>query len=196
MAKKIITESVDTEFNAKTGKYEVNRKRQVAVLKTEDKYYKFYHRGLIYISDMPHAYLRVFYALLENMSYVDDKVEGLDDFGMQIFVNVEIKRAIAQKLGFENYRSVDNIIQNLVKGDVLIRIAKGIYRPNPYIVARGAWAEIIHLRNKCAYPFADGDTFKTVCARKDAAKKQIKEATDEQKKHKSEQDSLPKEAAS
>lgn len=173
MSKKIITETSDMEFNEQTGRYEVKRTRQVAVLPTEDKYYKFYSAGLRYISDMPPECNKVFYALLDIMTYVDQKVEGLGEYGMHIFLNADIKKGIAQSLGFENVRSLDNTIQKLLKGDVLIRKGKGIYRPNPYIVARGAWKEIAHLRAECNYPIADGDTFKTVCARKDAVKKQL-----------------------
>lgn len=187
MSKKIITEVSDTEFNPETGKYEVRRTQQVAVLHTEDKYFKFYYDGLMYISDMPAECHRVLYALLDNMTYVDQKIEGLGDYGMHIFVNAEIKRGIAKTLGFDSPRSIDNVIQKLVKGEVLLRIAKGIYRPNPYIVARGAWKEIAHLRAECAYPLAKGDTFKKVCERKDTAKKQIKAAAEEQKKHTPEQ---------
>lgn len=176
MSKKIITETSDLEFNEVTGRYEVKRTQQVAVLPTEDKYYKFYSEGLRYISDMPPECNKVFYALLDNMTYVDRKVEGLDDYGMHIFLNADIKRGIAKSIGFQNVRSLDNAIQKLLKGDVLFRIGTGIYRPNPYIVARGAWKEIAHLRAECGYPIADGDTFKTVCARKDAVKKQLAEA--------------------
>lgn len=186
-SKKVITEISDIEFNAETGRYEVNRTQQVAVLTTEDKYYKFYHEGLMYISDMPPELHRVFYALLDNMTYVDQTVEGLGDYGMHIFLNADIKRGIAKTLGLKNYRSIDNAITKLVKGDVLIQVGRGIYRPNPYIVARGAWKEIAHLRAECSHPFVKGDTFKTACARKDMARQRIAEALAEQAKHQSEQ---------
>lgn len=187
MSKKVITEISNIEFNAETGKYEVNRTQQVAVLTTEDKYYKFYHEGLMYISDMPPELHKVFYALLDNMTYVDQTVEGLGDYGMHIFLNADIKRGIAKSLGLKNYRSIDNAITKLVKGDVLIQVGRGIYRPNPYIVARGAWKEIAHLRAECGHPFVKGDTFKTACARKDMARQRIAEALAEQAKHQSEQ---------
>ena len=183
MSKKIITETADMEYNVETGKYEVKRTQQVAVLSTEDKYYKFYHQGLIYISDMPPECHRVFYALLDNMTYVDQKVEGLGDFGMHIFLNKPIKEGIAESLGMRNSRSIDNVITKLVKGEVLFQVGRGIYRPNPYLVGRGAWKEIAHLRAECGHPFAAGDTFKSVCARKDMAKQRIAEAMAEQAKH-------------
>jgi hypothetical protein len=183
MSKKIITETSDMEYNAETGKYEVQRTQQVAILSTEDKYYKFYHQGLIYISDMPPEYHRVFYALLDNMTYVDQKVEGLGDFGMHIFLNKPIKEGIAESLGMGNSRSIDNVITKLVKGEVLFQVGRGIYRPNPYIVARGAWKEIAHLRAECGHPFAAGDTFKAVCARKDMVKQRIAEVMADQAKH-------------
>lgn len=194
MSKKVITEISDVEYNDATGKYEVKRTQQVAVLATEDKYYKFYHEGLMYIADMPPELHRVFYALLDNMSYVDQTVEGLGDYGMHIFLNADIKRGIAKALGLKNYRSIDNAITKLVKGDVLIQVGRGIYRPNPHIVARGAWKEIAHLRAECGHPFVKGDTFKSACARKDMAKKRIKEALKEQAKHQTEQPMTEEEA--
>ncbi len=121
------------------------------------------------------------------MTYVDQTVEGLGDYGMHIFLNADIKRGIAKTLGLKNYRSIDNAITKLVKGDVLIQVGRGIYRPNPYIVARGAWKEIAHLRAECGHPFVKGDTFKTACARKDMARQRIAEALAEQAKHQSEQ---------
>ena len=154
MSKKVITEISDVEYNDATGKYEVKRTQQVAVLATEDKYYKFYHEGLMYIADMQPELHRVFYALLDNMTYVDQTVEGLGDYGMHIFLNADIKRGIAKSLGLKNSRSIDNAITKLVKGEVLIPVGRGIYRPNPYIVARGAWKEIAHLRAECYYPLA------------------------------------------
>ena len=187
MSKKVITETSDMEFNAETGKYEVNRTQQVAVLATEDKYYKFYHEGLMYISDMPPELHRVFYSLLDNMTYVDQTVEGLGDYGMHIFLNADIKRGIAKSLGLKNYRSIDNAIAKLVRGDVLIQVGRGIYRPNPFIVARGAWKEIAHLRAECCHPFVKGETFKSVCERKTMSSKRIKEALAEQAKHQSKQ---------
>ena len=139
MSKKMINETTDVVFNPETGKYEVERTHQFATLSTEDKFFKFYYEGLVYMSDMPLEYHRVLYALLDNMSYVDQKVEGLGDYGMHIFLNADIKRAIAKSLGLKNYRCIDNAIQMLLKGEVLIRVGKGIFRPNPNIIARGAW---------------------------------------------------------
>ena len=117
------------------------------------------------------------------MTYVDNKVEGLGDYGMHIFLNKDIKEGIATSLGMDSARSVGNAVTKLVKGEVLIHICKGIYRPNPYIVGRGAWKEICHLREECGYPLPKGETFKSVCKRKDIAKQRITEAMAEQAKH-------------
>lgn len=171
MSKKIITETSTEVVNPETGELVPKKKYQVAVLSTEDKYYKFYREGLRYISDMPLECHRVLYALLDNMSYVDQKVEGLGEYGMHIFLNADIKRAIAKPLGIKNYRSIDNTIQMLLKGKVLIRVGKGIFRPNPYIVARGAWKEVLNLRMECGAPFAADNTFKSVYERNQNAKK-------------------------
>ena len=180
MSKKIINEIVDSQFNEETGMYEVVRKQEIFSIPTEDKYYKFYHEGLMYISDMPAELHKVFYALLDNMTYVNQKVEGLGEYGMHIFLNAAVKRAIAKSLGYSNSRSVDNAVQKLVKGNVLLHIATGIYRPNPYIVAKGAWKEVALLRSECSYPIVKGDTFKQACARKDAVRKsQTEQSTNE-----------------
>lgn len=186
MSKKIITEHTTNDVNPETGELIPRKDYQVAILSTEDKYYKFYREGLRYISDMPLECHRVLYALLDNMSYVDQKVEGLGDYGMHIFLNVDIKRAIAKSLGMGNYRSIDNTIQMLLKGDVITRIGKGIFRPNPYIVGRGAWRDILNLRIEFGAPFSEFDTFKSVCERKDNAKKQQREMAAIQAAHQAE----------
>ena len=183
MSKRMINEIIDTSFNPETKKYEVESSHQVATLSTEEKYYKFYHEGLMYISDMPPELHRVLCALLDNMSYVDQKVEGLGDYGMHIFLNKTIKEGIAESLGMDNSRSIDNAITKLVKGEVLIKVAKGIYRPNPWIVARGAWKQITHLREECGHSLAKGETFKSVYNRNKVASQRIAEAKAEQAKH-------------
>ena len=174
MAKKIISETSEHIIDETTGECKLKRSYQMALLETEDNYTKFYDAGLRYIADMPASCTAVFYALLNNLSYVDRKIEGVDDFGMLIYLNPDIKKGMARKLGFQNVRSLDNVIQQLIKGNVLKRVAQGIYRPNPYIVSRGAWKEVAVLREEF-FPLADGDTFKTVCAKKDAVKAQAKE---------------------
>ena len=183
MAKKVLTESMWTEYDAETGEVKSQSSHKVAVLPTEEKYFKFYYEGLMYISDMPTKCHKVLYAILENLSYVDHKVEGLDEYGMYIFLPVDVKKGIAASLGFSNYREIDNEIAKLVKGDVIKKIGNGIYRPNPYILARGAWKEICHLRGMGFYRPQKGDTFKTVCKRKDTAKKERAEHLAEQAKH-------------
>lgn len=190
MSKKIVTEFTNSEVNPETGELVPKKKYQVAVLNTEDKYYKFYHEGLRYISDMPLECHRVLYALLDNMTYVDQKVEGLGEYGMHIFLNADIKRAIADTLKIKNYRCIDNTIQMLLKGNVLARVGKGIYRPNPYIVSRGAWKDVLNLRIEYGAPLAKDDTFKTVYERKEKANKQRKEMAAVQAEHQAEQPSI------
>lgn len=187
MSKKIITETSTTEYNAETGEVKQQTKTQVAVLGTEDKYYKFYKEGLDYIIDMPVKCTKVFYALLDIMTYVDQPVIGLGEHGMHIFLNADIKRGIAKDLGYKGYRQIDNILQTLLKGEVLVREGTGIFRPNPNIVARGAWKEICHLREECKCPLPKGETFKSVCDRKDAARIQMKENAAVQAEHQAEQ---------
>ena len=187
MSKKVITETSTVEYNAETGELKQQTKTQVAVLGSEDKYYKFYKEGLDYIIDMPVKCTKVFYALLDIMTYVDQPVIGLGEHGMHIFLNADIKRGIAKDLGYANYRQIDNVIQQLLKGDVLIREGTGIFRPNPSIVARGAWKEICHLREEVNCPLPKGETFKSVCEKKDAVKKQLAEQAAVQAEHQTEQ---------
>ena len=80
MSKKVITETSDMEFNIETGKYEVKRTQQVAVLATEDKYYKFYYEGLSLYSIRCHfkyskkfSYFGILYFSCSIMQYSDTK---------------------------------------------------------------------------------------------------------------------------
>lgn len=174
MAKKIISETSEYIIDETTGECKLKRSCQTALLGTEEHFVKFYKAGLEYLVDMPASCMKVFFLLVCNLSYVDHKIDGIDEYGMLIYLNPEIKKGMAQRLGFQNVRSLDNVIQELIKANVLERVAQGIYRPNPYIVSRGAWKEVAVLREGF-FPLADGDTFKTVCAKKDAVKAQAKE---------------------
>ncbi len=187
MSKKIIMETSNVEIDAKTGEVKSQRSCQVAKLSAEDKYFKFYFEGLIYISDMPKECSKLLYYLLDNMTYVDQKTEGLGEYGMHIFLNADIKRGIAKKLGIKNYRCIDNTLQMLIKGEVLCRVSKGVYRPNPYIIARGGWQEICHLREEWGCPLPAGETFQAVYERKENARKQMKEMAAVQAEHQAEQ---------
>ena len=51
---------------------------------------------------------------------------------------------------------------DLVKGKVLFRVDKGVYRFNPYLFGKGDWQDIAKLRLEVNYDLK-GKSFRTIC---------------------------------
>lgn len=105
---------------------------------SEDSYVKFYFEGLDYIRDMPR-----------------------DCF--VIHLTSARKKKIAQEMGYSSVKPVSNLLTELCYGEALVRMETACYRLNPYICGRGAWADIISVREQGEFnPIVPGSTFMSV----------------------------------
>lgn len=130
---------------------------------TEDSYVKFYYEGLDYIRDMPRDCFTLFCKLMQYCTYAaPDDVHGQND-SMVIHLTTARKKKIAQEMGYTKVSSVSNLLTELCYGEVLVRMETACYRPNPYICGRGAWADIISVREQGEFnPIVPGSTFMSV----------------------------------
>jgi len=122
----------------------------------EPDYVKLYLQDILYLFDMPAQYLTTLMALLKRMNYAGEH------FGMCVMLLPAIKREICEELEFQKRQSLDNALQKLLKGKILYRVDKGIYRLNPHLFGRGDWKDIARLRLKTNHDVIDGRTFRTV----------------------------------
>lgn len=124
-------------------------------IEDEPPYVKLYIADVLYMSDMPRRYEALTLALLKRVSYAGD------DNGLCVTVNRFTKESICKEIGWKNVVSIDNAIQVLMKGEIIKRIARGVYRFNPYLFGRGNWADVKRLRMEVNYDAIKGRTFQT-----------------------------------
>lgn len=108
------------------------------------------------MSDMPKHYTNLVYALLKRVSYAGD------DDGMCVTLVPRTKKAICKELGWEKTSSLDNALQRLLKGKIIYRVDRGVFRMNPYLFGKGEWQDISRIRMEITYD-SDGKTFMSVC---------------------------------
>ena len=130
---------------------------------SEDSYVKFYFEGLDYIRDMPRDCFMLFCKLMEHCTYAGpDDVHGLND-SFVIHLTSARKKKIAQEMGYSSVKPISNLLTELCYGEALVRMETACYRLNPYICGRGAWADIISVREQGEFnPIVPGSTFMSV----------------------------------
>lgn len=130
-------------------------------IEDEPPYVKLYIADILYMSDMPRRYEALTLALLKRVSYAGGEQ------GLCVNVNKFFKEQICREIGWKNTVSIDNAMQVLLKGEILHRVARGVYQFNPYLFGRGNWADVKKLRMEVNYDSIKGRTFATNVGYKD-----------------------------
>jgi hypothetical protein len=115
-------------------------------------------QDVLFLSDLPRGHENILYALLRHTCYATETK------GMQLSISFGVKKIIAKELNLKNIRSINNVLTDLVKGKILIRMEKGLYELNPYFFAKGDWQNISRLRLQIDYNQIKGRTFRTLAA--------------------------------
>lgn len=130
---------------------------------TEDSYAKFYFEGLDYIQDMPRDCFKLFCKLMEYCTYAAPNASDGTNDSFVINLTTARKKKIAQEMGYSCVKSVSNLLTELCYGEALCRMENSCYRPNPYICGRGAWHDMVLVREQGEFnPIAPGSTFMSV----------------------------------
>lgn len=160
-----INQSIETTVVDENGAVKQYRSNQVKVWGDEPAYVKLYLKDLMYLADMPKQYADLTMALLKRVSYAGDTD------GLCVTLVSRTKKTICEELGWKNVSSLDNALQKLLKGKILFRVDRGIFRMNPNLFGRGDWQDISRLRMEIGYDIS-GKSFSTVCeyAEKEAEK--------------------------
>ena len=152
-----LKQSIETSVMNEKGEIVSKRANQTLSWGEEPKYIKLYLQDILYFSDMPKHHEKILYELLKRTTYASEKE------GMQIILNASVKKRIAENLGIQNIRSINNALSDLVRGKILYRIDTGLYGLNSYFFGKGDWQDISRLRLEINYDEIKGRTFKTVC---------------------------------
>ena len=118
----------------------------------EPPYIKLYLQDILYLSDLPKTHDKVLISLLKKATWASSEL------GMVVTLSAGMKRIIAEQLEFKNVRTINNVISDFVKADILFRIDTGVYQLSPYLFGRGDWADISALRMNVDYTL-NGRTF-------------------------------------
>lgn len=128
---------------------------------SEPEFIKLYVKDILYLSDMPQACNKVLLSLLAKAKYADKTtINSADSGGLVVSMSGYDRKQLMQETGFVRMSSFNNILAQLVKGKLLIRLGTGTYQLNPYLFGKGNWRDIQELRMKVTYNLS-GKTFKT-----------------------------------
>ena len=84
-------------------------------------------------------------AVLRRMTYATDE--------QIVSLNAYVKESICKETG-KSPKRLEQAITIWVKNKVLVRVARGVYKVNPYILGRGDWRDIENLR--ATFDFSSG----------------------------------------
>lgn len=141
------------EYNGDTGEVTRETKTTTTNWGTEPDYIKLYLQDVLYLSDLPTQYASALMAIVKRVTYAGD------DHGMCLILAPMIRDDMCKELGLKNRQSLANVLQKLVKGQILFHVGRGVYRLNPYLFGRGTWADIAKIRMEVNYYPQAGRTF-------------------------------------
>lgn len=141
--KKITREFVNTTIN-NNGEILEQKKSQDITVEREPDYIKLYIDGILLLTNLPKGLNDALQHLLRGMNYQNI-----------IVLNSGIKRMISKDLDITTGR-LNNIITQLVKKEIMMRIETGVYRFNPKIFGRGKWQDIKKIRMEVEFSSEEG----------------------------------------
>ena len=89
--------------------------------------------------------VRLVWSLMRRMS--DAKAQ----YGMCVYLERLTKKEICAELGWTCVNTLDRTLAKLVKAQILFRVARGMYRMNPYMFGKGSEQDIAKLRKLYRY---------------------------------------------
>lgn len=128
---------------------------------SEPEFVKLYVKDILYLKDMPQACNKVLLSLLAKAKYADrTTINSSDAGGLVVSMSGYDRKQLMQETGFMRMSSFNNVLTQLVKGNLLIRLGTGTYQLNPYLFGKGNWRDIQELRMNVTYNL-EGKSFKT-----------------------------------
>lgn len=150
-----IRQSIEQTEKDSNGNVISSSKHQVLSWGEEPNYIKLYLQDVMYLHDIPKQYGGLIYSLLTRVSYAGEKD------GMCVTLVSHTKKTICEELGWKTVATLDNALQKLLMGKILYRVARSVYRFNPYLFGKGNWQDIARMRLEINYSEIKGRTFQT-----------------------------------
>ena len=130
---------------------------------TEEDYVKIYSSGMHYLSDIPSDCWKLLTILLPYMTFAERPDSPTYRYSMTIIISADLKKRITEQMNYKSVNAVSNLITELTDSGILKRLARSIYRVNPYIFGRGEFRDVVMLREQKEFAFRHDTTFMKVC---------------------------------
>lgn len=143
--KRINQEILNNVIDHETGEIINERHKVTYKLPSEPDFVKVYMKDLLYLFGLPKYNMGVLLWMMQHVTYASDK------YGMCTALNSTLKDDMKEALGIKHQGTIDNILSELVKKDVVQRVGRGVYRLNPYLFGRGDWHDITNIRMVVEY---------------------------------------------
>jgi len=143
--RKVTYEHNDTTVDSETGEVvEIISSKITRVPQTPD-FVMAFTQDIGYLSQLSGGGAKLLFGLMQVV-----------DRNNEITLNLARKKSIALATGLK-VTSIDSLLNQLKKKEVIISVERGIYALNPYLFGRGQWKNISKMRMNIEYDF---DTLK------------------------------------
>jgi hypothetical protein len=138
--KKKISQIVEkANVNFETGEIKNETKVTVFQVNREPDYVKLYLKDIALLNELPKGETGILFHLVTKMDYN----------GIVILIS-STKKIIANELGISQ-NTVKAAVSHFVKKKIIIRVDRGLYRLNPFLIAKGDWSNIQKIRLTIEY---------------------------------------------
>lgn len=127
---------------------------------SEPDYVKIYTEGLLYMRDMPSDCMRLLIYLLPYVRYAEPCDSYMFNYSLTVTLDTQLRKELAKQIGCK-VASLNNLLTELIDGQILDRTAKSVYRVNPHFIGKGNIKDIAEIR-VCYRPPDPGATFMSV----------------------------------
>jgi len=160
---KTIYTTTKTFVDYETG--EVTKQEETTHIKksAEPNYVKLYITTLLAFKELPKSLNPILIEFLSYMSYADTSEKN---GGQKIYVNIDMKRDIANKLNL-SVESVNKGLFQLVRSGMFKRIGTGTYQVNPFMFGKGEWKDISAIR--ATFDYNTGEIIADIKTKEDEA---------------------------
>jgi hypothetical protein len=131
---KVIYAATEEIIDGETGEIIRHRKFTSTLIDKEPPHVKIYLQDIAKINDLPPAAAKVLNILVQNMGY-NNMVPMLKPFKEVICNTLDIKM-----------NTLEKVIALLKEKQILHTFSRGLYILDPYLFAKGRWADIKNLR--------------------------------------------------
>ena len=149
--RRIKQEIHDRIVDIETGEVKYEQQHITYKIKSEPDFVKVYLKDLLYLFGLAKYNIGVLLWMMQHVTYASDQ------YGLCTALNSTLKKDMMKALGIKHQGTIDNILSELAKKDVIQRVGRGVYRLNPYLFGRGDWHDITKIRMMVEYTI-DGKT--------------------------------------